>query len=77
MTDEERAQIKQQSRADFPHMAGVVDKYRAVFGEGTKLLWARENGKELGRRRQGTFVVASVPLPAKPEPKRKPRSDGR
>lgn len=38
------------NRARFPEAAKVVDGFRAVFGEGVKLVWACENGQEIGRR---------------------------
>lgn len=41
---------KTQNRAQFPFAATVVDELRAVFGEDTRVTWARENGHEIGTR---------------------------
>ena len=31
-----------------PSVAEVVDRFRAEFGSGIKVLWAKENGVEMG-----------------------------
>lgn len=36
------------NRAKMPTVAKFVDECRAVFGDGCKVLWAKENGYELG-----------------------------
>lgn len=50
-----------QNRADFPFAAEKVDELRAVFGDGVKLLWASENGREIGRRGAEGIVVVVGP----------------
>lgn len=37
------------NRAAMPETAAIVADYRRVFGAGVRLLWAVENGRELGR----------------------------
>jgi len=75
MTAEQMAQ-RDRLREQFPEMGKVVDNYRAVFGE-VKVLWLKEGDKTVGKRRQGTFVIAAAALPVKPAPKRKRPSDER
>lgn len=36
------------NRKRMPNVAKVIDEVRAVFGDGCKVLWAREGGYELG-----------------------------
>ena len=36
------------NRKRMPNVARMVDEVKAVFGEGCKVLWAREGGYELG-----------------------------
>ena len=38
------------NRAAFPGAARIVDEFREVFGAEVKLLWAAENGREIGVR---------------------------
>ena len=35
-------------RSQMPLVADLVDRFRAEFGEGVKVLWAKENGFEVG-----------------------------
>lgn len=39
---------RDKNRADFPYAAQLLDEYRKVFGEGVKLVYAKENGNEIG-----------------------------
>lgn len=41
---------KNSNRAAFPETAQVVDGLRAVFGAGIAVVWAEENGREVGER---------------------------
>lgn len=41
----------------FPYAATVIDDLRTEFGDGVKLIWAAENGAEIGRRISGEFCV--------------------
>ena len=34
----------------FPEVIGFADRLRATFGDGVRLVYARENGRELGKR---------------------------
>jgi len=40
---------KSQNRKDFPEMAKVISQFRKRFSS-LKVIYVRENGKELGRR---------------------------
>jgi hypothetical protein len=44
---------RDKNRADFPHAARLLDEYRKVFGEGVKLVYAKENGKQIGDAHSG------------------------
>lgn len=50
-----------QNRADFPFAAEKVDELRTVFGAGVKLLWASENGREIGQRSPDGIVAVVGP----------------
>lgn len=41
----------------FPFAASVLDDLREQFGTGVKLVWAAENGAEIGRPLSGDFCV--------------------
>lgn len=41
---------KEDVRRAFPECCKVADAFRDAFGEGTKLVYAQENGKSIGRR---------------------------
>jgi len=43
------ADVKASNRAEFPETAKIVDRFRAVFGPGVRLIWAEENGKTIGK----------------------------
>ena len=48
----------ERNRAAFPDVAQIVDDFRAVFGPGVKVLYATENGREIGKPQpfEGTDV---------------------
>lgn len=48
------------NRAAFPATAAVVDNFRAIFGDGVKLIFAEEGGKTIGKKpaRAKHFVTA-------------------
>lgn len=48
---------KDKNRAAFPFTSRVVDELREAFGPEVKVLWASENGAEIGRRISGKFCV--------------------
>ena len=39
---------KSKNRVDFPNAAKIVDEFRRHFGDGVRLVYAKENGKEIG-----------------------------
>ena len=41
---------KQKNRTDFPHTAKTLDFFRSLFGDDVKLLYAVENGNNIGRK---------------------------
>ena len=41
---------KARNRAQFPFATAVVDELRELFGEDTRVTWARESGQEIGTR---------------------------
>lgn len=45
------------NRAAFPVAAATLDVFREVFGAGCKLRWAREGGREIGKRDKRKGVV--------------------
>lgn len=56
------------NRAAFPETAKLVDELRDVFGPGVKLVWAEENGREIGvLELPGTAVAASEMVLRSPE----------
>ncbi len=40
---------KEYVRENFPECVGVADAFRAEFGDGVKMVHAREGGKEIGK----------------------------
>ena len=44
-----RAESRQRNREQFPMTTKAVDTLRAKFGEDVRLIWAVENGLEIGR----------------------------
>jgi hypothetical protein len=41
---------RNRNRSMFPKTAAVLDHYRKLFGEDTKLLYAEENGLVIGKK---------------------------
>ena len=41
---------KDKVRRLFPHSVAFADECRAVFGDGVKLVYAKENGREIGKK---------------------------
>lgn len=57
------------NRAKMPNVARMVDEVRAVFGDGVKVLWAREGEYELGTRPdRSKYVVPCFDEPKKEKP---------
>ena len=48
---------REENRRKFPFAAELLDELREAFGPGVKLLWASENGAEIGRKSSGPFSV--------------------
>lgn len=42
--------VRASNRAEFPETSRIVDKFRAEFGPGVKLVYAEENGKTIGKK---------------------------
>lgn len=65
------------NRAAFPTVALIVDELREVFGPKVALVYAAENGRELGQREQGGTVVPYSKLVISPatEPEGKGNHD--
>ena len=51
---------KNNNRANFPQTALIVDEFRKYFGSDVKLLYAKENGKEIGSKpvKEGSYLTA-------------------
>jgi hypothetical protein len=41
---------KAKNRAEFPATAAILDKFRKEFGDGVKLIYAAEGGREIGKK---------------------------
>ncbi len=54
---------REEARRLFPFAAEKADELRAVFGPGVKLMYAKENGREIGKRvqRRQAFTVRNDP----------------
>jgi hypothetical protein len=44
---------REQMRRNFPETAAIVDDFRAAFGDGVKVTWCCENGREVGKQTWG------------------------
>ncbi len=44
---------RDKNRADFPNAASILDEFKKHFGDGVKLVYANENGKEIGNKAAG------------------------
>jgi hypothetical protein len=72
-------QMKEKVRAAFPQCVAVADEFRAVFGPDVQLLYACENGVEIGTPSdaspQNSVTAAqigiTVPEEAQPKPGRR------
>lgn len=51
---------KEEVRRDFPECCAIADKFRAVFGNQVKFIYANENGKEIGNRGEPGVVIDGV-----------------
>lgn len=40
---------REENRRTMPFTREKFDELKAVFGDGVKVLWAKENGKEIGK----------------------------
>lgn len=49
-----------ENRRNFPIISGVLDEFRAVFGDDVKLINATENGKKIGNFRPVGKSLMSV-----------------
>lgn len=46
----ERVRARAENRRNFPFTSALIDELKRVFGPGISLVWARENGREIGRK---------------------------
>lgn len=46
--EKQKSPSREQNRKDFPFAAARMDEARKLFGDGVKLVWAKENGKSVG-----------------------------
>lgn len=50
---------RRRNRERFPQMSAVIDEFRAVFGEGCKVMYVREGDQEAGEKRDEGWVPIS------------------
>lgn len=43
------AAARERNRASFPEIARIMDDFRRVFGDGCKLVWAKDGEREIGK----------------------------
>jgi hypothetical protein len=60
-----REQKREQMRTDFPLMAQVADDFKRIFGDGVRVRWAQENGKEVGTPGPQGVIASATPKPFK------------
>jgi hypothetical protein len=52
--NDERERMREENRRRFPEVSAFVDRLREVFGgDQVKVLWAQENGYEVGQKPRG------------------------
>jgi hypothetical protein len=78
MSEETKQLTAVEVRAAFPECVKIADEFRAAFGPGVKLVYARENGREIGvESLPGVALtpaqMALDPLPVE-EPKKRKRN---
>lgn len=62
------------NRKRMPWVASIVDECRKHFGEGVKVLYAKENGIEVGKKPDPSkYVVPNVWVEPEPKPRDKRR----
>ena len=57
---DDREKQAAENRRNFPIISGVLDDFRAVFGDDVKLINASENGKKIGNFRPAGKAFMSV-----------------
>lgn len=71
-------QMKEKVRAAFPRCVAVADEFRAVFGLEVELLYASENGVEIGTPSdaspQNSVTAAQIGIVPEDEPVRRRRN---
>lgn len=72
MSQETKQMTAEEVRAAFPSMIQFADEMRAVFGDGVRLVYVKENGRELGASPESpddrVFTVKQNPPELLPEP---------
>lgn len=51
---------KEEVRRDYPECCAIADKFRAVFGNQVKLIYAKENGMEIGKRGEPGVMLDGI-----------------
>ncbi|MEO6147039.1 MAG: hypothetical protein ABIT70_08300 [Sulfuriferula sp.] len=49
-TCDSKEKQRDENRRKFPRAAELLDEFREVFGDGVRLIWASENGQEIGNK---------------------------
>lgn len=52
----EQDEQRRRNREMFPEMSKVIDEFRAVFGEGCKVMYVKEGEREAGSPLEGQWV---------------------
>lgn len=52
----EQEEQRRRNREMFPEMSKVIDEFRAVFGEGCKVMYVKEGEREAGSPVEGEWV---------------------
>lgn len=50
MSDHDKELERTANRDAFPETAKIVDEFRRVFGLEVRLIWAEENGRQIGKK---------------------------
>ncbi|MDC8446442.1 MAG: hypothetical protein LV471_11020 [Nitrosomonas sp.] len=51
---------KEEVRKNFPECCSVADEFRKVFGNGVRLIYAKENGMEIGKLSADSVVIETA-----------------
>lgn len=51
---------KEEVRKNFPECCSVADEFRKAFGNGVRLIYAKENGMEIGKLSADGVVIETA-----------------